>query len=167
MGSFLMPPMSLRDIRSIVAAFRKAFHYTEHDCVDIVAILESMQDEGVELEILPKDIMGDKHGQTFPMANRICIREDIYDGACNGRPRDRLTIAHEIGHLILHRTHSISLARIPDGTRIPAYCDPEWQANAFAGELLAPHEAIKGLTVSQICDRYNVSYTAAQIQRKR
>ncbi len=69
MGSFLMPPMSLRDIRNIVTAFRKVFHYTEHDCVDIVAILESMQDEGVELEILPKDIMGDKHGQTFPMAN--------------------------------------------------------------------------------------------------
>ncbi len=167
MGAFSMPPMSLKNIRSRAATFRKVFSYTEYDCVDIVAILESMPDRGVEYEILPREDMGDKHGQTFPMANRIYIREDIYNGACDGCPRDRLTIAHEIGHLILHKTDNLSLARVPDDARIPVYCDSEWQADVFAGELLAPHEAVKRLSIEQICDRYNVSRAAAQIQRKR
>lgn len=47
--------------------------------------------------------MGAKHGETIPSENRIRIREDVYERACNGYGRDRLTMAHELGHLLLHR----------------------------------------------------------------
>ena len=36
-------------------------------------------------------------------------------------------MAHELGHLLLHRVETITLAR-EDGD-IPLYKDPEWQAN--------------------------------------
>lgn len=167
MASFLMKPMRLDEIRVKAHAVRRAFGYDADGYIDIVKVLESMQDKGIDIEIMPKHIMGNKHGQTFPMKNLIQIREDVYDNACRGCARDRMTIAHEIGHLILHSTDDISLARVSDGAIIPVYCDSEWQANAFAGELLAPHEYLKPLTVGQICKKYVVSASAAEIQRRR
>lgn len=71
--------------------------------------------------------MGAKHGETIPSENRIRIREDVYERACNGYGRDRLTMAHELGHLLLHRVETITLAR-EDGDISP-YKDPEWQTN--------------------------------------
>lgn len=167
MASFLMKPMRLDEIRVKARAVRRAFGYDVDGYIDIVKVLESMQDKGIDVEIMPKYTMGNKHGQTFPMKNLIQIREDVYNHACDGCARDRMTIAHEIGHLILHSTDDISLARVPDGVSIPVYCDSEWQANAFAGELLAPHEHLKTLTVGQICEKYAVSASAAEIQRRR
>ena len=52
-------------------------------------------------------------------------------------------------------------------TAIPAYKDPEWQANAFAGELLAPYECIQGMTLEDISLKYGVTEKAAAVQRNR
>ena len=109
--------------------------------------------------------MGAKHGETIPSENRIRIREDVYERACNGYGRDRLTMAHELGHLLLHRVETITLAR-EDGDISP-YKDPEWQANAFAGELLAPYEYIKDMSVIDIARYYGITEKAASIQRRR
>ena len=54
-----------------------------------------------QLEIVPEREMGNKHGETYPSRNLIRIREDVYLGAVDGCGRDRLTIAHEIGHLFM------------------------------------------------------------------
>jgi toxin-antitoxin system, toxin component family protein len=99
--------------------------------------------------------MGAKHGETIPSENRIRIREDVYERACNGYGRDRLTMAHELGHLLLHRVEMITLAR-EDGD-IPPYKDPEWQANAFVGELLAPYEYIKDMSIIDIASHYGIT----------
>lgn len=109
--------------------------------------------------------MGTKHGETIPSENRIRIREDVYERACNGYGRDRLTMAHELGHLLLHRAETITFAR-EDGD-IPPYKDPEWQANTFAGELLAPYEYIKDMSVIDIARYYGITEKAASIQRRR
>jgi len=90
--------------------------------------------------------MGAKHGETIPSENRIRIREDVYERACNGYGRDRLTMAHELGHLLLHRVEMITLAR-EDGD-IPPYKDPEWQAK-------------------DIASHYGITEKAASIQRRR
>jgi len=108
--------------------------------------------------------MGAKHGETIPSENRIRIREDVYERACNGYGRDRLTMAHELGHLLLHRVETITLAR-EDGD-IPPYKDPEWQANAFAGELLGLYEYIKDMSIIDIASHYGITEKAASIQRR-
>ena len=74
-------------------------------------------------------------------------------------------MAHELGHLLLHRVESITLAR-EDGD-IPPYKDPEWQAKAFAGELLAPNEYIKEKSIKDIASHYGITEKAASIQRRR
>ena len=79
----------------------------------------------------------------------------VFERACNGYGRDRLTMAHELGHLLLHRVESITLAR-EDGDISP-YKDPEWQANAFAGELLAPYEYIKDMSIIDIASHYGIT----------
>ena len=162
-----MPPLSLEQIREKASAFRKIFGLTENGYVDIVKVLEALQEYGVEIEIAPVHEMANKHGQTYPAKPKIVIREDIYERACDGYGRDRLTVAHEIGHLFLHGTDKISLARVEKEYAVPTWCDPEWQANAFAGELLAPFRFIKELSISDIQAKYGVSATAANVQKTR
>ena len=110
--------------------------------------------------------MKNNHGETLIGKNTIKIREDVYERAYAGYGRDRLTIAHEIGHLILHKPENISLTRA-DNVAIPAYLNPEWQANAFAGELLAPYDVIQGKSLMEISNTFGVTVDAAKIQRDR
>lgn len=167
MTTYMMPPLGLKDIRDYASRFRKIFKCTDDGYINIVKIFESLQDLGVNIEIVSKETLGVKHGETFPVQQKIQIREDVYDRACDGYGRDRLTIAHEIGHLLLHGPKKISLARLASGASIPTYCDPEWQANAFAGELLAPFRFIQGLSVDEVQNKYGISAQAAQVQLRR
>ena len=76
MASFLMKPMKLDRIRVKAHVVRRAFGYDADGYIDIVKVLESMQDKGVDVEIMPKSTMGNKHGQTFPMIMRV-LQHDI------------------------------------------------------------------------------------------
>ena len=166
MAGLSVPPLSLKQIRKRCELIRTIFNIQLNEPVDIVKVFEYILTQiGVEFEVVPKHEMGAKHGETIPSENRIRIREDVYERACNGYGRDRLTMAHKLGHLLLHRVETITFAR-EDGD-IPPYKDPEWQANAFAGELLAPYEYIKDMSVIDIASYYGVTEKAASIQRRR
>ena len=166
MAGLSVPPLSLKQIRKRCELIRTIFDIPLNAPVDIVKVFEYILTQiGVEFEIVPKHEMGTKHGETIPSENRIRIREDVYERACNGYGRDRLTMAHELGHLLLHRAETITFAR-EDGD-IPPYKDPEGQANAFAGELLAPYEYIKDMSVIDIARYYGITEKAASIQRRR
>ncbi len=167
MAGLTVAPLSLSQIRKKVKDFKELLGLRHDDYIDVLRILEFVLTSiGVELEIVPKGDMKDNHGETLIGKNTIKIREDVYERAYAGYGRDRLTIAHEIGHLILHRPENISLTRA-DNVNIPAYLNPEWQANAFAGELLAPYEVIKDKSLPEIVDTYGITYDAAKIQRNR
>lgn len=128
MAGLSVPPLSLKQIRERCEVIRTIFDIPLNTPVDIVKVFEYILTQiGVEFEIVPQHEMGTKHGETIPSENRIRIREDVYERACNGYGRDRLTMAHELGHLLLHRAETITFAR-EDGD-IPPYKDPEWQAN--------------------------------------
>ena len=166
MAGLSVPPLSLKQIRKRCELIRRIYNIPLNAPVDIVKVFEYILTQiGVEFEIVPKHEMGAKHGETIPSENRIRIREDVYERACYGHGRDRLTMAHELGHLLLHRVETITFAR-EDGD-IPPYKDPEWQANAFAGELLAPYEYIKDMSIIDIASHYGITEKAASIQRRR
>lgn len=115
-------------------------------------------------EVLSKDDMGDAHGLTYPDKGRILIREDVYKQAYLGKERDRMTLAHELGHLILHP--GLGLARMSPKANIKPYASSEWQANAFAGELLVSADHIEGWESEyEIAEKFGVSFEAAKIQR--
>lgn len=65
--------------------------------------------------------MGECHGITYPDRNEIQIRQDVYDRAIAGSGRDRLTLAHELGHLLFHEKQNISYARVGDNTGIVVF----------------------------------------------
>ncbi|WP_114192496.1 ImmA/IrrE family metallo-endopeptidase [Edaphovirga cremea] len=112
--------------------------------------------------------MGGTHGLTYPQENRLILREDIYEGALNGNGRDRMTAAHELGHLLLHK--NIAFARAAPGVNIRAFESSEWQAKCFSGELLVPatHSAVfKTMPAEKVAIVCGVSVDAARYQVNR
>lgn len=117
-------------------------------------------EDGIDLELLDPEEMQDTYSTTNTGSNKMCIRSDVYEGAINGDSRDRFTLCHEVGHYFLHQPSSISFAR----GNVPRYRDPEWQANTFAGELMAPYDLVKDMSIEEIMEKCGMSRQAATIQ---
>lgn len=169
MPTYLASPRSRDDLRELTKLVRNVTEMGNSLYFPIVNFIES-----VMCQIFPefhliigeaKD-MGNRHGITCRDKDFIMLRSDVYEGACRGEGRDRFTCAHELGHYLLHNNNSIVLARMKPGEKVRAFEDPEWQASAFAGELLVPAHLIKGLKVIEIVDKCGVSLEAALIQKK-
>ncbi len=78
--------------------------------------------------------------------------------------RQRFTIAHELGHILMHTESKYN--------REPSTNDPfiEQEANIFAGRLLAPACVLWGLgvtTAEQICQICDISPTSAKFRMER
>ena len=167
MNSYKAQGISRNDIRHIVREIRRITNLEHTMRFPVVRFLEHILPiliPDFQLEIVPKEEMGNKHGETYPSKNLIRIREDVYINAVEGNGRDRLTIAHEIGHLLLHDDDSIALCRLEPNEKLKRYEDPEWQADAFGGELLAPSYLIQGLTSAEVQVKCGVSEAAANVQ---
>jgi Zn-dependent peptidase ImmA (M78 family) len=165
--SFIAQPTSRKNIRTITNFLRDNFGLTNEKYFPIVQLLEfglHLLDKKFNFEVESEKVMGSRHGVTYPEQSLIVIREDVYLNACDGIGRDRFTIAHEVGHFIMHLPRNIALARTDRKELIPTYSDPEWQANTFAGELLAPPHVINGLSVHEIMKYCGVSDKVANIQ---
>lgn len=158
-------PTSTQKIREIAKIVRGALG-SPTGYIDIQTVLEfvfpTMLDD-FEYEIIEKRILGNDHARTYPLHNKIQIREDVYEGLCNGNKRDRFTIAHEIGHLFLHRDESYYARNQTDKSEHKIYEDSEWQADTFAAEFLIPFtDDLSNKTVTEISDIYGVSLQAAK-----
>lgn len=157
-------PISRREIRNKVSKIKSEVGLSNTYPFPVLRFLEIILPvycPGFQINVLTKHEMGDKHGETFPSQKLICIREDIYNRASDGRGRDLFTIGHEIGHLFLHEEKRISKSH---NENLKTYEDPEWQASAFAGELLAPSHRIGGMTVEEVVKKFGVSRDAAKFQ---
>lgn len=133
--------------------------------IDVIGLLEStLLEAGVTFDIRHQDEMGDDEGLCKPDSSVIFIREDVYDAACEDDPRARFTIAHEIGHLLLHGGEP-QLARSWKHNH-HYESDSEWQANTFAAEFLMPADMMMEthMSVQDIKRYFGVSWEAARIR---
>lgn len=93
-------------------------------------LMRSVERAGIPVApvVLPEDDDMSTKNQHFGLSYWSGPDEDAFIGYFPGHQgdRDRFTLAHEVGHLVLH------LRRRP--------ADPEREANLFAGELLMPFE---------------------------
>lgn len=86
----------------------------------------------------------------------------------DGPLRNHFTIAHELGHYVLHSQFgkiAPMIAGRKGSNRV------EWEANWFAASMLMPADSFRnathsGLTDMQLAARFNVSIEAAQVRRK-
>ena len=62
-----------------------------------------------------------------------------YVNSANPIPNQRWTIAHELGHYVLHKKSGLYFT---DGIFQATEVDAEWQANRYASEILMPQEEV-------------------------
>lgn len=167
MNYYKAAPLGREPIRKFIRQLKRSVGLEYELYFPIIPFLENILPIFVtdfQLEILPVEEMGNKHGETYPSKSIIRIREDVYIRAAYGKGRDRLTIAHEIGHLFEHEDDAVSLCRLAPGERLKPYEDPEWQANAFGGELLASSYLIDGMSAREVSQKCGVTLSAARVQ---
>ena len=102
---------------------------------------------------------------------RITATTDVYNGAVIFDGRSRMTLAHELGHLVLHKK-AVPLNRAPSQyqalKKLPSYCSAEWQANTFASYFLLPEAVIRDYdSVEDVVTFCNVSRSAATVRFKK
>ena len=162
-----VPPKSRMDLTKDAHAVHKLVGYKGDRPFPIVHFFELVLPllyDDFDLEIVSTSDLGEKFGETYPDRHLIRLGEEIYDGAVGGDPFSRMTIAHEVGHLLEHEGVPRTLARNAASKSIPAYKSSEWQANAFAGALLMPASKILDLTPDKISEFFQVTKTAARTQ---
>ena len=170
MGKVAVSPRSRKEIEKIANRVRKLLDYDDlrFPIVTLIEILGEPSEDGdviLNYEIVENSEMPDEYATYSPKNNTIRIRESVYDGACKGNGRDRFTLAHEFGHFMLHSSQDYQFART--GESVPAYKDPEWQANTFASMLLMPRDKIHGMSVEEVASACGTSMQAAAIALKK
>lgn len=160
-------PMSRQSIWSLVRNFRRILGVEECLYFNIINFVENVLSQifpKFVFEICYQEEMEYLHGETIPSECKIRLREDVYRGACKDRGRDRLTLAHELGHFLMHDERSVVFCKPKIYGKIPQYYNSEWQANVFAGELLAPSYLITGMSANEIHEKCVVSTACARTQ---
>ena len=170
MTEYIVEPKSRQELRELTLILRKYLNLENEkyfpitELLDVLAeIFDNFSYEVVEDNELPPGT----HADTNASTGHIRIKESVYEGACNGNGRDRMTIAHELGHYFTICFCGFKFERNFTNKKVAAYRDPEWQAKCFAGELLIPAHLMRGCSIEEIVEECGVSYDAAEVQYRK
>lgn len=116
---------------------------------------------------------------------KVVVSEEMYERLLNDETRERFTGAHEFSHVVLHRTmmSGVMMNFKPsekhlfrkEKSQVPAYKDPEWQANYLASVILMPRVHVLKIIetkrhslniIHEMMNVFKVSYSAAQVRLK-
>ena len=99
-----VPAKSAKLIREEANYVRQALRLGSKK-VSMISIIEFILPSllsGFSYEIRTKEEMGSDEALTYPDKSLILIREDVYLDATKGERRAQFTLAHELGHLVMH-----------------------------------------------------------------
>jgi len=150
------------DIERLATAVRRELGVAPGARIAMQPVLEMALDDiypGAYYTIEFDCDMGGAEGRTDHFEPKISLSASTYVGLQIADPRARMTVAHELGHLLMHTRqpvyHYSSRAR-------DRHVDPEWQATYFAAALLMPAAAFRKMrTVKQAKQAFGVSRNAA------
>lgn len=158
-------PVSRDELRAQARKILKWLKLEDIDYLPVPRLLEALQAllDDFEFFVCEKpDLPKNTFASYVPRLHCIVIKQTFYDMACQGEGFARSTIVHEISHYILHRNQLESLAQ-KENKPHKIYEDSEWQANAFASELLIPHYRLHdGMSVEEVVERFGVTPAAAK-----
>lgn len=167
--NFITIPRSWPEIDHIATSFRNNFVASNTEFFPVMHVLELIMVDRLgllDLKVCTKQEMGNAEGYTAPDGSFIALPEGVYEGAYNNNPRCRFTVAHELGHWLLHSNRP--LGRVPAGECVPAYMLTEPQANEFAANLLAPSSLILSTySEADLQQRFGISKSAARNRLER
>ncbi|XDD52526.1 ImmA/IrrE family metallo-endopeptidase (plasmid) [Leptospira sp. WS92.C1] len=118
-------------------------------------------------------------GYTEFVERELVLSEETYEGASAGNSSCLFTVAHELGHVVLHDRQMTNrlyeqkeIVKLNRGN-IEAFKDPEWQANEFAAAFLMPFDQVRKILTennffpeTEISFEFGVSDIAASIRIK-
>lgn len=122
---------------------------------DLAKFIEFEMASKIGVEIAIKDLSGGEMAHYRPVEGVITLDEEKTYRPLHSRQdqlhtRARFTVAHELGHAVLHRKilreyatidkEKLKVARV---IAVPPYRQAEWQANMFASFVLAPTPFMK------------------------
>ena len=164
-------PRSAKNIEALTLAWRDTLGVSNEWAPDMLRLLE------IELPKLPKlgqfvlitrsdQEMGDAEAYTQFNPPHVVIKNSVYQLARKRDGRSRMTLAHELGHLVMHPGASkLRSDFAPTHKSLRPFESAEWQANKFASLFLMPSHVIREFTTpSQISESCQVSHWAAQIR---
>ncbi len=162
-------PLTRRRLRIYARSIRRSLGLENELYFPIVDLLENLPnlfpDTGINYEIVEDDALPtNTHAQYDAKENVIRIKNSVYERACDGYGRDRMTIAHEIAHFLLLTYSGLTLSRDFGDTPVPVYQNPEWHAKCLAGELLIPKHLTALMHPYEVARRCGVSQVAAEYQ---
>lgn len=167
MSEYVVEPKSRWQLRQLANVLRDKLGLHDTLFFPIVELLDLMCElfEGFSYEIVPdSEFPPNIHGDTNILKQHIRIKESVYNGAANGVGRDRMTIAHEIGHYFTLCFCGFTFQRNFNKQEVPTFQSPEWQAKCFAGELLIPAHLTQNMNPWEIEMKCGVSGKAASYQ---
>jgi Zn-dependent peptidase ImmA (M78 family) len=128
-----------RKIRELVATLLREANVNEAP----VPVWEIARRRGARIAV--DSLEGDLSGFLFRDSNQKVIGVNTHHASV----RQNFTIAHELGHLLLHDQEQLHVdrafpsVRLRDDVSSQGVDDAEKEANLFAAELLMPHEFVR------------------------
>lgn len=171
-SGYEVSPLSRQNLRDYAKSVRNDLNLLDVPYFPIVKLLESLHSIGFDPDIIDdKDwdkLYGASKHAVYCLTNHIIyIKESVYERAVAGFGRDRFTIAHEVSHVLLLEGQQIQVAKNRGNEAIPLFCDPEWQADCLAGELLVPYHLCRNMSVQEIVQSCKVTEKAARCQKSK
>jgi hypothetical protein len=159
-----------REIEQSADAFRDKLGLPFDKVFNIVELLEFSVPKiiaGFILKTEPTDVLLKIEAYAAYDPPQIVVREDVCARARQDHPRSRFTLAHELGHLVLHSGDVFPRIDM-EGQRsisIPAKESTEWQAHRFGASFLMPRKLVEQFQNAAELARFcKVSASAAKIR---
>ena len=167
--------LSYKFRKSILEKERKIFL---DDNEDVIRSTRELCEEILEIPLIHVELSPHIAGATLAVDNWRGIVVNQNGANRNNVWSKRLTIIHELGHMLWDPDEKLNDLRIDDySTFDKKYCDigehdyVEQRANAFAVEFLAPRNSIGGICdecgsyaegIRKVMDHFGISFTAAK-----
>ena len=135
-----VPPISWGEIDDITETIRLRMNLLDQPYFPIGEYLELVMSNKLRLfdvEVMFREEMPNEYSTVSRDGRLLRVREDVYEGLWRGTGHSRFTLAHELGHMVMHCT-GIEVYALASGQYVPGYRNSEAQANYFASSLLMP-----------------------------
>lgn len=165
---------------NIIMGRAESFLERYHPSLKIPIPIELIVERDLGIQIIPiRGLSRGFHIDAFITSDFTEIHVDEGQMMDNEQ-RYRFTLAHEIGHMILHREayRTLAITNLASWKNVQATLEKqivsrlEIQAHVFASFLLMPEAALKDytpgdVTIQEIADDFNVSFDAAVVRLKK